>query len=545
MQINFVKIRRFRNLKNFEINLDKDETISVIVGQNAAGKSNFIEAIVLIFKYLDFDFKKTVDPELALGFQINYTCRLKNIEIHYLPTEKRKWKTLVNQEAVTQDNFIKNKNLYLPRYILAYYSGLGNSNRLEEHFEDHKERFARAVVNATSGELPEYPRLQYAELIHSQFSLFSFFIDDDPKLTNFLKENLFIEEMQSTLLPIKEPEWAKTGASSKADRFWGSKGIVRDLLDYLYENVAVAPIKDTILNNSNTLWKKEKKRFEVVYLYFSNFNKISDFVKKMKWSSFDFFHILNTANVSRLFFQEGIKIRVKKKYANKISFKELSEGEQQLLTVLGLMRFTSGEETLFLLDEPDTHLNPYWRWKYLEFINEIVFNNDEDGKRVALTTQVIMTSHDPLTIGSLKKEAVRVFKTNPTTGDITVMIPFEDPKGMGVAGILTEIFKLQTTLDIKTQEQLDKRRTLESKKFNKIALSEEEESLLKELNESLDNLGFSRFNRDPLYQKFQAAFEKEITTSKDDYKPLTLEEEIKQKAHIEKVLKEVLKQEGI
>jgi len=539
MQINLVKIERFRNLKNFEINLDKNETITVIVGQNAAGKSNFIEAIVLIFKYLDFDFKKTVDTELALGFQINYTCRLNNIEIHYLPTEKRKWKILVNLETVTQENFIKNKDLYLPRYILAYYSGLGNSNRLEEHFEDHKERFARAVVNATSHELPEYPRLQYAELIHSQFSLFSFFIDDDPKLTDFLKENLFIEEMQSTLLPIKEPEWAKKDTISKADRFWGSKGIVRDLLDYLYEDVAVAPIKDIILNN-NTLWKKEKKRFEVVYLYFSNFNKIKEFVKKMEWSSFDFFHILNTANVSRLFFQEGIKIRVKKKYANKISFKELSEGEQQLLTVLGLMRFTSGEETLFLLDEPDTHLNPYWRWRYLEFINNIVFDNNKE-----LTTQVIMTSHDPLTIGSLKKEAVRVFERDSATGDIKGIIPFEDPKGMGVAGILTEIFKLQTTLDIKTQEQLDKRRTLESKKFNKIALSEPEDSLLKELNESLDNLGFSRFNRDPLYQKFQAAFEKELITKKSDYNPLTPEEESKQNAYIEKLLKDILNQEGI
>lgn len=544
MQIQSATIKRFRNLNNFQINFDQNETISVIVGQNAAGKSNFIEAIVLIFKYLDFDFKKPVDPDLALGFQLKYLCRGEIVEIHYLPDEKKKWKTIVRGKSITQDAFTKNKDIYLPRYILAYYSGLGNSNRLEEHFEDHKERFARAVVNATSHDLPEYPRLQYAELIHSQFSLFSFFIDDDPKLTNFLKENLFIEEMQSTLLPIKEPEWAKTGSVAKADRFWGSKGIVRDLLDYLYDNVAIAPIRDIIVNNS-TLWKKEKKRLEVVYLYFSSFTKIKDFVKKMEWSSFDFFHILNTANVSRLFFQEGIKIRVKKKYANKISFKQLSEGEQQLLTVLGLMRFTSGEETLFLLDEPDTHLNPYWRWKYIEFINQIVFNNENDGEKIEETSQVIMTSHDPLTIGSLTKEAVRVFKQDVETGDIKALVPFEDPKGMGVAGILTEIFKLQTTLDLETQEQLDQRRTLESKKFNNVILTDEEEALLVTLNKSLDNLGFSRFNRDPLYQKFQAAFENEITTIKDNYKPLTLEQERKQKEHIEKVLKDILKQEGI
>ncbi|SDF73857.1 AAA ATPase domain-containing protein [Mucilaginibacter pineti] len=543
MQIEFLKIKRFRNLQNFEISLDKKETISVIIGQNASGKSNFIEAVVLIFKYLDFDFKKPVDLELANGFQLDYSCRNNHIQIHYLPEEKKKWRTIVNYKAVSQDHFIKGKDSYLPRYILAYYSGLGNSNRLEEHFEDHKERFARAVVNAVTNELPEYPRLQYAELIHSQFSLFSFFIDDDPKLTNFLKENLFIEEMQSTLLPMKEPEWAKS-SSFKDDIFWGSKGIVRDLIDYLYENVAIAPIKDTI-HNSSTLWKKEKKRFEVVYLYFSNFNKIKEFVKTMNWSSFDFFHILNTANVSRLFFQEGIKIRVKKRYADKISFKELSEGEQQLLTVLGLMRFTAGEETLFLLDEPDTHLNPYWRWKYLEFINQIVFDVESEDHKILDTSQVIMSSHDPLTIGSLKKEAVRIFKTDPITGDVKGSMPFEDPKGMGVAGILTEIFKLQTTLDVLTQEQLDERRSLESKKLNEIDLTDEEKNRLTQLNASLDNLGFSRFNRDPLYQKFQAAFEKELKDPKQNYAPLPPEEEKQQRQHIEKLLKQILDDEGI
>ncbi|WP_294187670.1 AAA family ATPase [uncultured Sphingobacterium sp.] len=545
MQIEIVKIKSFRNLKNFEINLDKNETISVIIGQNASGKSNFIEAIVLIFKYLDFDFKKQIDSELSLGFEINYRCRSNEIQVQYGSNGKKKWNILINNSVVSQDYFINNKDIFLPRYILAYYSGLGNSNRLEEHFEDNKKKFAVSVINTSSANLPEYPRLQYAELIHSQFSLFSFFIDDDPKLKEFLKNNLFIENLQSSLLPIKEPEWAKTDAATKNDRFWGAKGVVRSLLDHLYKNVAIAPLKDTVINSNSSLWKKEKKKFDVIYLYFSNFDKIKEFVKKMEWSSFDFFHILNTANVSRLFFDEKIRIRVKKKYANRISFKELSEGEQQLLTVLGLMRFTSGEETLFLLDEPDTHLNPYWKWKYLDFIREIVFNNEDNGKTVIESSQVIMSSHDPLTIGSLRKEAVRIFRTDDETGDIKGKIPQEDPKGMGVAGILTEIFRLKTTLDQKTQKQVDRRRNLESKKFNQNNLTEKEERQLKELNESLDNLGFSRFNRDPLYQKFQAEFEKQLGNKPLNYEPLTEEEEKVQNNNIEQILKKLLEEKGI
>jgi len=71
-----------------------------------------------------------------------------------------------------------------------------------------------------------------------------------------------------------------------------------------------------------------------------------------------------------------------------LTFKELSEGEQQLLTVLGLLKFTQDEESLFLLDEPDTHLNPAWKLKYLNLIEQVV------GKPKA--SHLIISTHDPL-----------------------------------------------------------------------------------------------------------------------------------------------------
>ena len=55
MRIHKVYIENFKNLKQFEIKLDPDEMKAVLLGQNATGKSNFIEALVLIFKYLDLE----------------------------------------------------------------------------------------------------------------------------------------------------------------------------------------------------------------------------------------------------------------------------------------------------------------------------------------------------------------------------------------------------------------------------------------------------------------------------------------------------------
>lgn len=86
--------------------------------------------------------------------------------------------------------------------------------------------------------------------------------------------------------------------------------------------------------------------------------------------------------------------------AEDISFTELSEGEQQLLTVFGLLQFTAKRDALFLLDEPDTHLNPYWAAKYHQILEMFV----PDG----FVSHIVMTTHHPLSIYELDQEQIQV-----------------------------------------------------------------------------------------------------------------------------------------
>ena len=72
---------------------------------------------------------------------------------------------------------------------------------------------------------------------------------------------------------------------------------------------------------------------------------------------------------------------------NSLTFRELSEGEQQLLMVLGLLRFIEEKEGLILLDEPDTHLNPAWGLEYTRLLKEHIADQQ--------TTQVIMAFGTP------------------------------------------------------------------------------------------------------------------------------------------------------
>lgn len=559
MQIESVYINGFRNLNYFRI--DFSEMKTVLIGQNASGKSNFIEAIVLIFKQLDF-LDREIKLEHIFDYEIIYICYNNKVKITRTCDENGKFKYKFlkfngNRDLLGNDifeeikKFRDNRDKYLPKYIFAYYSGLGNSNRLEEHFEDHKKSFAQRALKAKENIIPAPPRMLYAELIHSQLSLLSFFIDDNAEARLFLKKHLNIEELQSILLTIKEPYWSDKKKKIEDPKFFGSIGVVRNLLYHLHDNVAFAPFRDRTDSNSG-FWQesKAKKVIEVVYLYMNDddFKKIRKYVNEKNWSSFEFFHVLNTANVSQLLTKEGVKIRVKKQFANKIAFKDLSEGEQQLLTVLGLMRFTKTDEALFLLDEPDTHLNPLWQWKYMDFIDEIVFKNKTDERGI----QVIMSSHAPLTIGGLKKEEVRVFRQ--IEGKISASPPSEDPKGMGVAGVLTEIFGIPSTLDIATNEQLERRRHIESMIFNleksSIPLPENENlNLIKEelkvLNKELDNLGISRVTRDPMFQEFQAQFDKEMNYQKSLQRPLSLKEQEERDSLMEKIMKDIIAKQGI
>lgn len=53
-----------------------------------------------------------------------------------------------------------------------------------------------------------------------------------------------------------------------------------------------------------------------------------------------------------------VDVRVRKADGAVVRADQLSSGEQQILTVLGLLRLQRGQESLFLLDEPDAHFPP-------------------------------------------------------------------------------------------------------------------------------------------------------------------------------------------
>jgi len=174
------------------------------------------------------------------------------------------------------------------------------------------------------------------------------------------------------------------------------------------------------------------------------------------------------------------------------SFHQLSEGEKQLLAVVGALTLTNQDENLILLDEPDTHLNPHWSWDFPGMLTEAF-----QPHRQAATT-VLIATHDPVMISGMLREQV-LLANPPAPGRTLFSRPHRHPRGQGVANLLcsSEFFGLPSSLDKETQKLLDERLGISMKP----ELTAQDKARLKALNAQLEiQPGVSE--RDPNYVAF-------------------------------------------
>lgn len=520
MKVDKLHIRsRFKNIENVKVDFDEDHLMTVIVGRNGSGKSNVLEALVVIFRSLDlgesppFSYEliyrlgerhKPNQPsnrwlEITIDADPDRGTLAKQYEVHMRDLlsddiSKGMLDDHPSSIAIPFSKVKRDKNgkaPYLPNYVFAYYSG--PSDRLENHFKRHRTDFYRRLLEDELDLKGDIRPLFYAKPHHSQFVLLAFFLSEqDSAEKAFLREHLGIEGLDSIHFVMRQPGWAK----QKGELFWGARGVVRRFLDELIKHT-LSPIKVT--RQEDTSLTGGKIRNEFFHLFLPDVNALREFAKSL--SADELFKMLESTLLSEIISEVSIRVKVSSS-KEPLTFRELSEGEQQLLTVLGLLKFTGGKDSLFLLDEPDTHLNPSWAVKYLKFLREFVPNHD--------TSHLLMVTHHPLAIAELKKEQVQVMKRDDEK-QISAKMPDENPRGMGINLILrSDMFGLQTTLDDDTNQRLTSRNALAAKEtLSKEKLvreqgfpPEDEEQYLARLNAQLEHLGFNLATDDPDYLEF-------------------------------------------
>lgn len=581
MQVQRIRIPAFRNLRDLDIAFDSQLTPAAgapadelpkpirshaLIGQNGTGKSNLIEALITIFRDVDLDREATFD------YSLEYSIRGYSVRIEADTVKQKRPFVCVDARAESQGYLQKNREL-LPAHIFAYYSG--RNERIEALFQEHQRRFNQRQEITTDEVLSEQllenftgsetdiraveeakrrrelrlkqagddrlRRLFYCRGGHSQLVLLACLLSDDPVFQKVLK-NLHIESLESALFVLKEPhrlrEKRRGGKFDDHEltegdpRFWYARGnVVSEFLDKLWQ-VSWAPIEQEATKQIDFRGRSEKQR--QLYLFVPNQDKLRQ-LGQLVGGTDSFFRYAEGAYIGDLIDEVRITVKKRDDHGGKVSFTQLSEGELQMLTVLGLMRITREDHCLFLLDEPDTHLNPIWKLRYFDDIEGVLAS---DAAALAQgESQIIITTHDPMMVGSLKREQVHILRRD---GARTVVdMPDEHPQGMGVTGLLkSELFGLSSTLDIETERRLFRRNEL----FVKLPRTPEEDVELSRLSAELADLGFSTADfRDPDY----ALFVRKMAQHRRFRKPtLTPEEQVEQDAIADSIIDEILREEA-
>lgn len=502
MRLLRVYIDGYRNLKNVEVDFDKDSLTTVVIGENGSGKSNLIEAIVEVFRAYDLGIKNIGGYKFEVEYEIgSWRVILLNSEGDGELRWKANFDPTNGSEMAYGDGHAPHdqcEGVLLPDIVFGYYSGTGS--RLEKLFERHQSRYYE-VISKEQLQV-EYQiargkrRLFYCRPDQGAMALLSYLAKpkDDGEVKELLTEKLGITGFHSALAHLKEPSWfsgSKVAAVRETGKIWGAHGpagaCARALKDAAFHPLE---LEGAVVDDYRRRASKEAQ----LACFLRDEKALKKFAANYKTDQ-DMFAALEAADISDLFREMIVWVTRTNDASGDISFSDLSDGERQLLMVLGLIRVSRGKEALFLLDEPDTHLNPAWQLTYLELIKEWTEVAADEEK-----CQIIMTTHNPLTIAALTKKEVRVMQV-AEDGQVKVSEPYADPRGMGFTSTLTEIFGLPTTLDPKTQEQIDERNYLARMDERSV----KQERMLIELNDKLDRLGFMHESRDPLYDEFLKA----------------------------------------
>jgi predicted ATPase len=487
MRLDRAYIDGFKNLSNFEIDFDESRLTTVVIGQNGAGKSNLIEALVDVFRWVDLNRSPPY-----YRYEIDY--RLDGRKVR-LSNRSGKALVIVDGKAISRAEFKERKSDVFPDLVFGYYSG--GSRRLERFFDSHQRRYYDAIKlsedeGACSAALSDR-RLFYCRPIHGVFALLSFFAFPNEKITQLLTEKLNILGFHSAMAQFREPWFAKSARGSRNPlELWGAAGpagvCAREILKVAFLPIALTdhPVDDY----------RDKNQSEAQLAAFIRDGAALAHLATSYEDDGQLFAALEAVDISDLIRELHLWVTRRGDSSGDVGFSDFSDGERQLLMVLGLTRISRGKRVLFLLDEPDTHLNPAWQNSYLELIRQWT----GEGECTA-NCQFIMTSHNPLTIASLMKEEVRVMSLGPD-GNVLALPPYADPRGLGFTATLTEIFGLPTTLDIKTQRAIDERNILAKIEDR----SEDQERELIVANDELARLGFLFEDREPLYNDFLKAW---------------------------------------
>jgi len=506
MRLKKLYIQKFKNLKSFSIDFENSYYVSVLLGKNGTGKSNLFEFLTMIFKSLDlasshYRFKSIFLADLnQFGetvpiFSLEYTINNNLIRIEII-NDTLKIRDLRRSSNIPFTQF---KKSLFPEHVVGYYSG--RNQRFEKLYNKHIENAEQMIINVKRAHerkatqeliafqenriIPENEKIKipiesfrplfYAKNKYSQLLLLTLFVfkDSNQAISDLLSKYLKIDGFVRFFVTLKSPKFNSTlSCYDEIEKFWGVAGSSLDCASFLYR-VSERSLK--LPEEEVNEMRIDSRIKEAVVLFIDANSFVENVVEEYDNDPSEMFRHLESLYLSDLLHEITLVVR---RGEDEISFSNLSEGEQQMIVTLGLLIITGKKNSLYLMDEPDTHLNPKWQRDYINIIKSLVQDSDN--------SHILIGTHSPFMPQAVKGSDLILFKREDGHPKIHKIHNMHTWK---IDQILTsELYELETTRASDIEVKLLRLDEL----LLKESLTEIELEEKKELDAELQNLAIGR-----------------------------------------------------
>lgn len=374
MRLKKLYIENYKNLKDFIADFESGNGLSILIGNNGSGKSNFLEIISGIFHDL---FKEKSSRKIDCDYTLEYLLDDISCKIEQRGGTLRCYAPKLK----ARDRFISDN---APNSVIGLYSG--EEDRLWTQF--YQPYYNAYIRRIQTNQYQDRMRLILIDKRYWNIALLTLLLSNNSTLAPFIKEELGITTIE------------KIRITFNFHHYQSSNELLKSFIDRINpEHVSVK------------IYSRDELCQGVFYDFLADENGdvIVDengdaLLVDSGITDLEVFRYLTQASVpakDRLI--TGITISIN----DGITVQQLSEGEKKLILVKTVLEILADEKAFVLMDEPDAHLHEERKPALIRMMRDYP------------NRQIIVATHSPIIAQSAQEKELLMLESKD--GKATLM----------------------------------------------------------------------------------------------------------------------------